>query len=153
MALPIPALVSAVISVAPELAKYIPKILATGSKGVDYLKNVLEINNLNQANKKENKKIEECYQKIGKFVYENNIAIDDIDIKEDFDKVKSYIEKIEINKKHISEIETKNKESKILDDVVNICSDVDIEDDEKTSLLDNISSLIVNSTKKKKKKK
>ena len=47
MALPITALVSAVVTVAPELAKYVPKILAAGSKGVDYLKNVLEINNLN----------------------------------------------------------------------------------------------------------
>lgn len=114
-----------VLKIAPDLAlQYGPQILKAGKDGVKFCNNFLKINDLKNKNSKQDKLIDEYCLKIGKAIYEGNIAVNNIDVKDNIERIRECEKLKNKNLDKIKEIENLMKNSKVLDDAEAICGKV-----------------------------
>lgn len=94
----------------PAVIPLVEKAVKLGQDGIKYLQTFLDIKGKESEIQKKQKDIEDIYINIGKIIYENKIVVNDLNIKDD-------VERIDIRMNEINKIN--NEVTKLNDSIKN----------------------------------
>lgn len=98
------------LEIGPAVIPLVEKAIKLGQDGIKYLQTFLDIKGKESEIQKKQKDIEDIYKNIGKIIYENKIVVNDLNIKDD-------VERIDIRMNEINKIN--NEVTKLNDSIKN----------------------------------
>ena len=103
---------------------YLPELKKLTENGVKAIKESIEINQLNQKNKKIKLDIDKCFMEIGKEICKSTTNVNNLVIKESQKKINQLEKEIEKNLKEIEELKQKAKEEGASESDINLLQKV-----------------------------
>lgn len=108
----------------PAVIPLIEKVAKLGQDGIKYAQTFLDIKGKESEIQKKQKDIEDIYKNIGKIIYENKIVVNDLNIKDDIERIDIRINEIDKINNEVTKLNDSIKNNDKLKDLPDILTEI-----------------------------
>lgn len=113
-----------ILEIGPAVIPLVEKAIKLGQDGIKYLQTFLDIKGKESEIQKKHKDIEDIYKNIGKIIYENKIVVNDLNIKDDVERIDIRMNEIDKINNEVTKLNDSIKNNDKLKDLPDILTEI-----------------------------